>query len=191
MNRPLALTLTARMGIRQHGLQDALLILGGSLLVAGLAQIRIPLPFTPVPITGQTLGVFLVGATLGSHRAALSLGLYLLEGVVGLPVFAGGASGLVHLLGPTGGYLLGFVVAAYAVGWLAERGWDRSTVSVIMMFTLGELIILGLGSLVLARFIGLEHAWLGGVMPFLPGDALKAFLSALLLPTARKAIDSY
>lgn len=191
MNRPLALSLTARLGVRQRGLQDALLIFGGSLLVAALAQVRIPLPFTPVPITGQTLGVFLVGATLGSHRAALSLGLYLLEGSMGLPVFAGGAAGSVHLFGPTGGYLFGFVVAAYVIGWLAERGWDRSMGRVALMFIVGETIILGLGSLVLARFIGLERAWLGGVLPFLPGDALKALLAALLLPTARKVADSH
>ncbi len=190
MNRPLAFSLTARLGVRQRGLQDALLIFGGSLLIAALAQVRIPLPFTLVPITGQTLGVFLVGATLGSHRAVLSLGLYLLEGSMGLPVFAGGAAGPVHLFGPTGGYLFGFVVAAYVIGWLAERGWDRSMGRVALMFIVGETIILGLGSLVLARFIGLERAWLGGVLPFLPGDALKALLAALLLPTARKAADS-
>ncbi|MDT8897414.1 biotin transporter BioY [Thermanaerothrix sp. 4228-RoL] len=189
MNRPLALTLTARIGLRSSGLPNILLVAAGSLLVAGLAQIRIPLPFTPVPITGQTLGVFLVGATMGSSRAALSLGLYLLAGSLGLPFFAGGASGWNHVFGPTGGYLLGFILAAYVVGHLAERGWDRSILRVAAMFAIGEAIILGLGALVLSRFIGLEKAWLGGILPFLPGDAFKALIAALLLPTAHKIID--
>lgn len=100
------------------------LVVAGSLLVALLAQVSIPLPFTPVPVTGQTLGVLLVGGALGSRLGAASLALYLGEGAIGLPVFAGGVGGLP--VGPTGGYLVGFVLMAYVVGYLAERGWDRS-----------------------------------------------------------------
>ncbi len=103
MQTPIALTLTRRGSLRQTALMDALLVVGGSLIVAGLAQIRIPLPFTPVPLTGQTLGVLLVAAALGSSRGAASLALYLVEGLLGLPVFAGGPLGIARLLGPTGG----------------------------------------------------------------------------------------
>ena len=97
-------------------LRDILLILLGALLVAALAQVEIPLPFTPVPITGQTFGVLLVGAALGSKRGALSLVSYLSMGVLGLPFFAGGAHGWDIVIGATGGYLIGFVIAAYVIG---------------------------------------------------------------------------
>jgi biotin transporter BioY len=107
-------------------LRDVILIVLGALFVAVLAQIEIPLPFTPVPITGQTFGVLLVGAALGSKRGAASLASYLSMGIVGLPFFAGGAHGLDILIGATGGYLIGFVVAAYVIGLLAERGLERS-----------------------------------------------------------------
>ena len=107
-------------------LRDALLVVGFSLLTALCARIVIPLPFTPVPITGQTFAVLLTGAALGARRGAAAIVLYVLEGLAGLPVFAGGASGLARLLGPTGGYLLGFIAAAYLTGTLAERGWDRT-----------------------------------------------------------------
>jgi len=98
-------------------LTDALLVVAGSLFVAALAQVSLPLPFTPVPITGQTFAVLLVGAVLGARRGAASLVLYLLEGSLGLPVFANGTNGLARLLGPTGGYLIGFVAAAWIVGY--------------------------------------------------------------------------
>src|SRR5215216_3274170 len=103
------------------GVRDVFLIVVGSLLIAALAQIEILLPFTPVPITGQTFGVLLVGAALGSKRGMAALLLYLVEGALGLPFFAGGASGLSILTGATAAYLVGFVVAAYVVGLLAER----------------------------------------------------------------------
>ena len=106
--------------------------------MAGMAQVRIPLPFTPVPITGQTFAVLLVGAVLGSRRGAASLLLYLMQGLVGLPFFAGGTSGLAILLGPTGGYLVGFIVAAYLVGLLAARGLDRRIPSALLAFLAGE-----------------------------------------------------
>lgn len=108
MNRPLALTLTARVGLRSSELLNVLMVVAGSLFVAGLAQIRIPLPFTPVPITGQTLGVFLVGATMGSSRAALSLGLYLLEGSLGLPFFCRWSQRLASCVWPNWWIPLGF-----------------------------------------------------------------------------------
>jgi len=160
------------------------LVLGGSLLVAGLAQVRIPLPFTPVPITGQTFAVLLVGAALGSRLGALSLGLYLLEGVAGLPVFAGGAGGAAAMLGPTGGYLAGFLAAAYLVGLLAERGGDRRLRTALPIFLAGEAIIYLFGVPWLGFFIGFQRAVAAGLYPFLIGDAVKLVAAALALPAA-------
>jgi biotin transport system substrate-specific component len=164
-------------------LRDGLLVLSGALLVAALAQVRIPLPFTPVPVTGQTLGVLLVGALLGSRRGAASLGVYLLAGVAGLPFFAGGASGAGVLFGATGGYLFGFVLAAWLVGRLSERGLERKTRSAWLAFLVGEIAIYALGVPWLALFVGgLEKALLLGFVPFVAGDLLKAGLAGLLLP---------
>src|ERR1035437_1067738 len=121
--------------------RDILLVIGGSLCVAGMAQIRITLPFTPVPITGQTCAVLLVGAALGARRGAASLLLYLIQGLLGLPFFAGGASGLAYFLGPTVGYLVGFVAAAGLVGLLAARGLDRRIPTALLAFLAGEAVI--------------------------------------------------
>ncbi len=119
-----------RPSVRRYaGVYDAALILGASLLIALSARIAVPVPFSPAPITGQTLAVLLVGALLGSRRGALSVLAYLAEGAMGLPVFAGGGAGILWLLGPTGGYLFGFIAAAFVTGWLAERGWDRRFVT--------------------------------------------------------------
>lgn len=184
---PLAPTLTHRyFPAVDQKLRDLLLIAGGALLVALFAQIRIPLPFTPVPLTGQTFAVLLVGAALGARRGFASLGLYLLSGLAGLPVFAGGAAGMTHLFGPTGGYLLGFVAAAYVIGWLAERGLERSLRTSLLPFALGTLIIYALGAGWLALYVGPQAALAKGVLPFLPGDLLKLVLAALALPTAWK-----
>lgn len=186
MNETLALTLTHRAGLRLSAVTNAALILLGALIVALLAQVRIALPFTPVPITGQTLGVLLVAAALGSHRGAASLGLYLGGGLAGLPFFSGGGSGLAYLSGPTGGYLVGFLAAAALVGWLAEHGWTRTAYKTAALFTLGSLVIYAFGAASLAAFVGLRQALMVGVWPFLPGDALKAILAAALLPAAWK-----
>lgn len=162
-------------------------VLGGSWLIALLAQISIPLQ--PVPITGQTFGVLLVGAALGARRGALALLAYLAQGLMGLPVFAGGTAGLGRLLGPTGGYLVGFAAAAALVGWLSERGWDRRFVSTLAAMGLGNLVIYALGAPWLAQFVGWERALTAGVLPFLMGDVLKAFLAALALPSAWKLLS--
>jgi biotin transport system substrate-specific component len=121
----------------QSRLHTLLLVVGGSLVVALSAQLVVRLPFTPVPITGQTLGVLLVGAALGARRGAAALALYLMEGAAGLPFFAGGMAGAAYLLGPTGGYLLAFPLAAFITGWAAERGWDRNGLTTAAAMTLG------------------------------------------------------
>jgi biotin transport system substrate-specific component len=126
--------------------RDLSLVLAGSLFVALLAQVAIPLPFTPVPITGQTLGVLLVGAALGSQLGFMALLAYLLEGAMGLPVFAGGTGGLAKILGPTGGFLLAFPLAAGLVGLLVERlGLDRSFLGTLLAMLLGNALIYLLG----------------------------------------------
>lgn len=164
----------------------ALLALGGSWLVAGLAQFEIRLPFTPVPITGQTLGVLVVGASLGAGLGAASLALYLAQGAIGLPFFSGGEGGasFLGLAAVTGGYLWGFVLSAAVVGWLAERGWDRSIRSSIGAMFLGELVlyVVAIPWLMGARDVPLGEALELGLAPFVVGDALKLLLAAGLLP---------
>jgi biotin transport system substrate-specific component len=170
-------------------LRDVTLVLLGTLLVAALAQIEIPLPFTPVPITGQTFGVLLVGAALGSKRGALSLASYLAFGIFGLPFFAGGAHGVNILIGATGGYLIGFIIAAYVIGFLAERGLERSVRTSIFPFLAGTIIIYVCGvawlSIVLGSF---SKAVTAGLLPFLIGDAIKLIAASLLLPAAWKLV---
>jgi biotin transport system substrate-specific component len=166
--------------------RDLLLITAGALLVALLAQVRIPLPFTPVPLTGQTFAVLLVGAALGSRRGLASLGLYTALGLVGLPVFAGGSSGTSALLGPTGGYLLGFIVSAYVIGLLAERGLERSLQTSLLPFLVGTVLIYALGAGWLAFYVGPANAISKGILPFLLGDTFKIVAAALVLPAAWK-----
>jgi biotin transport system substrate-specific component len=170
-------------------LRDLSLITIGALFVAALAQVRIPLPFTLVPLTGQTFAVLLVGAALGSKRGVASLALYTAMGALGLPFFAGGASGLAYMSGPTLGYLAGFVAAAYVVGLLAERGLERSVRTSLFPFLVGTLIIYLFGAGWLAILFGLEQALALGVLPFLVGDALKMVLAALALPAAWKILQ--
>ncbi len=186
MQQVLAEKILSRTGAKQNALADLALILLGSVVVAACAQISIPLQ--PVPVTGQTLAILLVGMALGSRRGALALLAYLAEGAAGLPVFAGGQSGLAYMAGPTGGYLLGFVAAAWLVGWLAERGFDRNLFTTLAAMAAGNIVIYFFGVLWLQTLIGLDKALIGGVYPFLIGDALKAILAALLLPAAWKYI---
>ena len=170
-------------------LRDLFLIVTGSLLVAALAQVEIPLPFTPVPITGQTFGVLLIGAALGSKRGAASLTLYLTEGALGLPFFAGGASGFGILTGATAGYLVGFILAAYVIGLLAERGLERNVRTSIVPFLVGTVVIYTCGVTWLAVVLGsFGKALTAGLLPFLIGDAIKLAAAALTLPIAWKLV---
>ena len=160
---------------------DVALVVVFSAFVGLTAQVAIPL--WPVPLTLTTLGVLFTGAALGSKRGALALLLYLAEGVVGLPVFAGGASGVAYALGPTGGYLVGFVVAAGIVGLLAERGWDRRPIWTALAMVVGNLIIYVLGVTWLAVFLGdLGTALVQGMLIFVIGDLVKIAVAAFALP---------
>ena len=172
-----------RSGVLQQDLlRDLGLVLGFTILMTLLAQVRVPLPFTPVPITGQTLGVLLTGAALGSRRGAATMALYLILGGVGAPVFAGWGSGLVWTLA-SGGYIIGFIPAAFIVGWLAERGWDRRP-WVLAAMLLGNAAIYVPGLLQLAYFVPEGKVLEFGLWPFIPGDLVKLYLASLLLPIA-------
>lgn len=175
-----------------RGLWPAATVLGGSALIALAAQLSIPLPFTPVPVTGQTFAVLLVGAALGARAGTLAVLAYLAEGLLGAPVFAGGRSawspsalpGVPVILGPSAGYLAGFAAAAALVGWLAERGLDRRFGTAALAMACGSLAIYVFGAGWLARSVGVEAAVRLGVLPFLAGDLLKVLLAAAALPGA-------
>jgi len=186
----LAPTLTHRIFPRTaEWIRSLYLIVLGSLLIAALAQIEIVLPFTPVPITGQTFGVLLIGAALGSKRGVVAMILYITEGAMGLPFFAGGASGLGILTGATAGYLVGFVGATYVVGWLAEQGLERSVRTSIIPFIVGMVIIYACGLTWLSIIVGsFSKAITLGVVPFLLGDAIKLVAASLALPAAWKLV---
>ena len=159
----------------------AVAVVAGSLLVALSAQPEIELRLSPVPITGQTFAVLLIGAAYGSRLGAATLGAYLIEGASGMPVFAGGASGMAALNGPTGGYLFGFVFAAFLVGYLAEHGWSRNPTTTALAMVIGNIVIYAMGITRLQDFVGWERVWEFGVRDFLPGDAIKILLAAGVL----------
>lgn len=188
-----AATLRVAVVPRASLLVDALLIAGGAGLIALSAQVSIPLPFTPVPITGQTFSVLLVGASLGSVRGGASAFLYVLLGIAGLHVYADGAHGWAQVTGATGGYLIGFVVAAALTGWLAERRWDRRFSSALGAMLTGSVVIYLFGLAWLARELGtdLSGTLELGLYPFVPGDLVKLYLAAALLPTAWRVVGRF
>lgn len=167
------------------------LVLSFALLTALSAQIRIPLPFTPIPITGQTFAVLLSGAALGRMAGAASQSVYLLLGLV-FPFYAGGASGWSYATGATGGFLVGFVIAAWAVGALAERRQDRTVATAIPAFLTGTVIIYVMGIPWLANVLNVSwpEAVELGLAPFVLGDLTKAALAGALLPATWKLLWS-
>ncbi|MFF8655877.1 biotin transporter BioY [Streptomyces huasconensis] len=168
--------------------KDAVLVLGGAALTGIAAQIAVPVPGSPVPVTGQTFAALLVGTALGARRGFLSLALYALVGMAGMPWFAQAESGAAL---PTLGYILGMLLAATVVGALARRGADRSVLRTAGTMALGSAIIYAVGVPYLAAATGmsLTQAVAVGLTPFLIGDALKAALAMGALPTAWKLLD--
>jgi biotin transport system substrate-specific component len=162
------------------------LVLLGTLVIALSAQVAIPVPGSPVPVTGQTFGVLLTAGALGFRRGFAATLLYVLLGVVGLPVFAHGASGISIVLGASGGYLVGFVVAAAVVGGLAELGWDRNLLGSIGAMLIGSALIylVGLPWLAVVAKLDVPTTLQEGLYPFLLGDALKLALVAAAFPAA-------
>jgi len=168
---------------------DIALIIGGSLVIGLSAQVAVLLPFSPVPVTLQTFAVLMIGALLGPRRAGLSVLTYIMEGAVGLPVFALGRGGLAVLAGPTGGYLLGFIAAACITGLLAERGWNRRTATTVLAMVLANAAIYPFALLWLCCLIGINRAVLTmGLYPFIVGDLLKIALAAVFCHRAESCL---
>jgi biotin transport system substrate-specific component len=163
-------------------LRAAILMVIGSGLLALSAKTQVP--FYPVPMTMQTLVVLVLGAAYGWRLGAATVALYLAEGLVGLPVFAGVAAGPAYMAGPTGGFLVGFLFAAMTTGFMAERGWDRSLLRVFLMMTLGHAIIFAFGLGWLSSVMGFEKAVAAGAAPFLWATILKTALAAALMQAA-------
>lgn len=170
---------------------DATLVLTGAVLVGLLAQVAIPLAGSPVPITGQTLGVLLVGGSLGMRRGALSMLAYLAIGVAGVPWFSEGSGGTSSLAAPSFGYIIGFVFAAALIGWLAQRQWDRRPVLSMAGFALASLVPFGFGIpyLAVATQTGdLNQLLVWGFYPFLLGGLVKWAIAAAIFPAAWRAV---
>jgi len=183
----LRLAVVPRTGL----LTDALLVCAGAAFVALCAQVSIHLGFTPVPITLQTFAVLLVGAAYGTLLGTASLLLYMLVGIAGAPVYAEYKSGWEVFSGATGGYIVGFVVAAALTGYLAERGWDRRFSSSISVMLTGSVVIYGCGLVWLPHSLGVNwpDALELGLYPFVAGDVIKLYLAALALPGAWKLVE--
>jgi biotin transport system substrate-specific component len=172
---------------------DLVLVALGVTLIALSAQVVIHLSWTPVPVTGQTFGVLLVGGAYGAKRGFATMAAYLLVGGLGFAVFAGQSSGwdVLRLTSATGGYLVGMLVASAVVGALADRGWDRNAARSLPTMVLGSVVIYAFGATWLQHALGTSAAqtWHLGVQPFLWGDAIKVLLAAGLLPLAWKGVD--
>jgi biotin transport system substrate-specific component len=184
---------TLRLAVlpRASALTDVVLVAAGAGLVALCAQASFHLGYTPVPITLQTFPVLLIGAALGPIRGAASLLLYLLLGIAGVPVYAGHRHGWAVFSGATGGYIVGFVVAAMLIGWLAERRWDRKFSSAVGSMLTGTVVIYLCGALWLRHDLHLNWASTleDGVYPFIPLDLAKLYLAAAALPGAWRLVD--
>jgi biotin transport system substrate-specific component len=169
------------------GIYDLILIFAGLIFIGLSAQLAIGFP---VPITGQTFAVLMIGALYGARLGSMCLVSYILAGAVGVPVFSNFGSGVLFLSGPTGGFLFGFIAAAYVVGLLAERGWDRRVWTTILAMVLGNLVLYAFGLLWLFCLMGFNTKVLAmGLYPFIPGDILKIALAAALLPSGWKLLE--
>lgn len=169
-------TISLRKEASLLSLSSLIEVLGGSLLLAVLSQIALPLPFSPVPITMQTFAVFLLAATLGSKKGALAVALYLVQATSGLPVLAGGLVNPLWMLSARAGYLIGFVPAVYLMGFVLEQ--KKNFLTLVPALLAGQLIIYLFGASVLALFVGAANSFSLGVFPFLIGDLAKICLAA-------------
>jgi len=184
----------ANVVIPRSAITTAALMVGFALLTALAAQIRIPIPGTPIPITGQTFAVLLAGAALGSRIGAGSQVIYWAMGAIGLPVYANASGGWDAAIGATGGYLFGFIIAAAVVGYLAERGQDRTIATAVPAFLAGNAIIylFGVPWLIVAvpAIDSITAALIAGFVPFVVGDIIKIVAAGLLLPAAWKLVNA-
>ncbi|QOR70900.1 biotin transporter BioY [Ruania alkalisoli] len=170
--------------------RDLALIGGAVALTALLAQVSIPVPGSPVPVTGQTLAVVLVGATMGLRRGVAAMGAYVLLGGLGLPIYSDGAGGVAVVVGPTGGYLLGFILAAAVMGHLAERGWDRTPLRTLALGLTGQVLVFAVGVPWLALVAGFApaEAIAAGFTPFIVGGLVKGAIAGMLIPAAWRVV---
>ncbi len=181
--RAQALTIMDAVFPKATLLRNVLLVLSATTLIAVCARISFPVPWSTVPITGQTFAILLTGALLGSRLGALSVLAYLAEGAMGLPVFAYGLGGVAVLSGPTGGYLMGFVPAAFVVGYLCERGWGRRPWTAAIAMLAGSVVLYIFGLSWLAHFVPGNTLLAAGLTPFIPGDLTKIALVTIALPS--------
>ena len=168
--------------------RELTLVIGGSLAIAAAAQLKVFLPFTPVPVTGQTFAVLLIGALYGARRGAATAMSYLALGIMGLPVFSAAPPGPAALLSPTAGYLAGFVGAAWVTGALSERGWDRKPWTAALAMAIGSCVIFACGVTWLAQTVGWGNVLQTGLFPFIPGDLVKIALATAILPAGWKLL---
>ena len=177
-------SLRASVVPKSSALTNASLIVGGAIFLSALAQIAIPVPGSPVPVTGQTLGVLLIGTSYGAGRGVATYLFYLLAGIAGAPVFAGASHGLEKITGATGGYLIGMMVATYLLGLLANRRLDQRFLTSLPSMLFGTLIIFSFGLLWLHHFTGKDWAWTiaAGLTPFIVGEAIKIAIAGTSLP---------
>ncbi len=172
--------------IRNRAALNALFVLGASALIAIAAQIAINVPFSPVPLTLQPVAVLFVGATLGARRGAAAAALYLLEGVIGMPVFAQAHGGAIWLAGATGGYLLSYPAAAWLAGWFSERGWGSTTLRAVAGMLAALAVVYAGGWSWLAILAGPRAAFTMGIVPFVVADIVKISIAAAMLPYAQR-----
>lgn len=166
-------------------MRDCALVLGASIVIGLFAHVSIPLPFTPVPLATQPQVILFLSALLGGKRAVLATLLFLFEGAMGFPVFAGGAAGLARFAGPTGGYLLGYLLSAYITGTLFEQMKERTSVKAFLAMALGNIVIFACGVTWLSQLIGWKSALVLGFLPFIIGDILKLCVAVKALKTVR------
>jgi biotin transport system substrate-specific component len=164
------------------------LVISGSILIALLSQLSVILPFSPVPLTGQTFGVFLIAVLFGAKRSAATMMTYLTEGLCGLPVFSKAGFGVAHLIGPSGGYLIGFLLAVYFIGYLSDRGYSKNFYKMSLMLIAGNLLIYICGCAWLSVFLGIKKAIICGAVPFIAGDLIKIMLISGFIPASWKVI---
>ena len=179
-------TNSLRASVLPHStaLTQVSLIAGGTLFLSLLAQVAIPVPGSPVPVTGQTLGVLLIGTTYGAGLGLATFAMYLLAGIAGAPVFAGASFGVEKITGATGGYLIGMLAATYILGFLADRRMDQKFITALPSMLLGNVIIFSFGLIWLHYFTGKDWAWTisAGLTPFIIGEVLKIAIVGTSLP---------
>ena len=187
-----ASSLRAQVFPRSSALPSATLIAGGTIFLAVLAQIAIPVPGSPVPVTGQTLGVLLIGTTYGAGLGLTTFAMYLLAGIAGAPVFAGASFGIEKITGATGGYLFGMMVSTYLLGLLANRRLDQRFLTALPSMLLGTLTTFTFGLLWLAHFTGKDWAWTikAGLTPFIVGEILKIVIAGTSMPLLWRFVNN-